>query len=254
MAKIYAVKKGKKPGIYHTWEECQEQVNGFSNAEYKSFKKQEEAEEYLQQNSKQTGKIYAVRAGKVPGIYDTWEECQEQVSGFSNAEYKAFKNKEEAEEYLQNGDVFFPGLPDDGKTAYAYIDGSYNAETGFYGAGIVLLYNGEEHRFKYSGDDSGMARMRNVAGEILASSLVFSRIAKGFGFKRVVIYHDYTGIAFWCTEQWKSKNEYTAKYKRMYQKAVCSGLKIAFKKVKSHSEDRYNDIADQLAKEACGIS
>ena len=30
MAKFYAVKEGKKPGIYHTWDECKEQVNGYS--------------------------------------------------------------------------------------------------------------------------------------------------------------------------------------------------------------------------------
>lgn len=28
MAKFYAVKEGKKTGIYHTWDECKEQVNG----------------------------------------------------------------------------------------------------------------------------------------------------------------------------------------------------------------------------------
>ena len=37
MAKFYAVKEGKKPGIYHTWDECKEQVNGYSGAVYKSF-------------------------------------------------------------------------------------------------------------------------------------------------------------------------------------------------------------------------
>ena len=30
--KYYAVKKGKKPGIYRSWEECRAQVSGFSGA------------------------------------------------------------------------------------------------------------------------------------------------------------------------------------------------------------------------------
>ena len=27
-------------------------------------------------------KFYAVKIGKNPGIYETWEECQNQISGF----------------------------------------------------------------------------------------------------------------------------------------------------------------------------
>ena len=36
--KYYAVKKGRKPGIYDTWDECRKQTLGFSGAVYKSFK------------------------------------------------------------------------------------------------------------------------------------------------------------------------------------------------------------------------
>ena len=33
----YAVKKGKKPGIYETWKECQAQVHGYKGAAFKKF-------------------------------------------------------------------------------------------------------------------------------------------------------------------------------------------------------------------------
>ncbi len=42
--KFYAVKKGKKPGIYKSWDECKAQVDGYSGAVYKSFKILSEAE------------------------------------------------------------------------------------------------------------------------------------------------------------------------------------------------------------------
>ena len=48
-------------------------------------------------------KIYAVRKGFIPGIYNTWDECKEQVTGFSGAEYKSFSSKEEADVYM-NGE------------------------------------------------------------------------------------------------------------------------------------------------------
>jgi len=37
MEKFYAVKIGKKPGIYTSWEECQKQVKGYSGSQFKSF-------------------------------------------------------------------------------------------------------------------------------------------------------------------------------------------------------------------------
>ncbi|MFY7671110.1 viroplasmin family protein [Tenacibaculum sp. MEBiC06402] len=41
--KYYVVWKGKKPGIYTSWEACKEQINGFEGAEYKSFASESEA-------------------------------------------------------------------------------------------------------------------------------------------------------------------------------------------------------------------
>lgn len=45
--KFYAVKKGKTPGIYLNWGECNTQVSGYSGAVYKSFLSREEAEQFL---------------------------------------------------------------------------------------------------------------------------------------------------------------------------------------------------------------
>lgn len=49
MAKFYyAVKTGKKAGVYETWTECQEQVAGFSGAKYKKFNTFEEALDFIE--------------------------------------------------------------------------------------------------------------------------------------------------------------------------------------------------------------
>lgn len=45
--KYYAVKAGKRPGIYLDWEDCKRQVDGYSGAVYKSFRTREEAAVYL---------------------------------------------------------------------------------------------------------------------------------------------------------------------------------------------------------------
>lgn len=45
-------------------------------------------------------KYYAVKKGKVPGIYETWNEAKAQVDGFSGAVYKSFSTLEEADKYI----------------------------------------------------------------------------------------------------------------------------------------------------------
>lgn len=47
MGKYYAVRTGRKPGIYDNWDEAKAQVDGFKNAKYKSFKTKEEAIAFL---------------------------------------------------------------------------------------------------------------------------------------------------------------------------------------------------------------
>lgn len=46
--------------------------------------------------------FYAVRFGRVPGIYNCWTDCKKQVTGFKGAIYKKFNNKQIAEEFYNN--------------------------------------------------------------------------------------------------------------------------------------------------------
>lgn len=46
-------------------------------------------------------KYYVVWQGNQPGIYESWEECQKQVIGVAQAQYKSFEDKAEAERAFQ---------------------------------------------------------------------------------------------------------------------------------------------------------
>jgi ribonuclease HI len=46
------------------------------------------------------GGYYAVRTGRVPGIYRTWAECEQQVLHFPNARYKRFNSEQEAQRFI----------------------------------------------------------------------------------------------------------------------------------------------------------
>lgn len=41
-------------------------------------------------------KYYVVWTGKKPGIYDSWDECKEQINGFAGAQYRGFESQTDA--------------------------------------------------------------------------------------------------------------------------------------------------------------
>ena len=45
--KFYAVRNGRKTGIYTSWDKCKEQVTGFSGSDYKGFNSECEAQKFL---------------------------------------------------------------------------------------------------------------------------------------------------------------------------------------------------------------
>lgn len=53
-------------------------------------------------------KYYAVKKGKVPGIYLNWNDCKAMVDGYPGAVYKSFKAIEEAEKFI-NGEKIIAG-------------------------------------------------------------------------------------------------------------------------------------------------
>ena len=101
MSKFYAVKNGKKMGIFSTWDECKEQVFGFKGAVYKSFKTLSEAEAFLEGNKEKIANIeevdgvYAYIDGsfdRINGIYGSGVVI---VDGDKKYEYKHAGNRED---------------------------------------------------------------------------------------------------------------------------------------------------------------
>lgn len=54
-------------------------------------------------------KYYVVWNGPSPGVYSSWEACQEAVSGVSGAKYKSFKSQAEAEDAFEMGEEAYEG-------------------------------------------------------------------------------------------------------------------------------------------------
>lgn len=193
-------------------------------------------------------KFYAVKNGRKPGIFTSWTECKSQISGYSGAVYKSFEKREDALCYLNGNTAVDTGEPCE---ATAYVDGSYNIHDKRFSCGGIIFANNTEHTFSECFTDPDLASMRNVAGEIKGAEYVMRYCVEN-GIKSVEIYHDYEGVARWCRGEWKTNKEGTRAYVRYYN-SVKDRLDVRFTKVKGHSGDKYNDLADRLAKDALGI-
>ena len=201
-------------------------------------------------------KYYAVKKGITPGIYTTWADCQQNINGYSGAIYKGFSTEVEAKEFMgieepvQTNEDSISRIYSDSE-AVAYVDGSYKEVTNEYAYGVVMFYDGGEEHFSEKFSDPEMAAMNNVAGEIKGAMRAMKFCADN-NIKSIDIFYDYEGIANWCTGAWQAKKEGTQEYKKYYN-AISRNTKINFMKVKGHSGDTYNDLADSLAKSALGI-
>ncbi|CAB1246546.1 viroplasmin family protein [Clostridium sp. MT-14] len=197
--------------------------------------------------------FYAVKQGKNTGIFDNWEDCEIQIKGFSGAVYKKFKDYDSALKFLNQDRADLPRNTCEEDVLYAYVDGSYNDSKKIAGYGVVMVKN-DAVLFKDLGAFriSDMIESRNVFGEI-RGALKAVELALANDFTSVVIAYDYKGIECWATGEWKANKILTKDYRDFMQKYM-KRIEIKFKKIKAHSgEDKYNDLADSLAKKAVEI-
>lgn len=210
------------------------------------------------------GKFYSVYKGKSgePKIFTSWDECKKEVIGFKGAIYKSFKTREEAEQFILLNLNSSSGvkkdaslkeesfIADEGLTAY--VDGSFSLEKKNYSYGMVCIENGEVvFTDNGVGTDKNAISLRNVSGEVNGAMKAVEYAIEN-NFNQITIVFDYKGIESWALGTWKRNNDITKNYNKFMQEKM-KEIKINFKKVKGHSGDKFNDMADKLAKEALGI-
>lgn len=196
----------------------------------------------------QKKKFYAVRKGREPGIFLTWQDCRKAVTGFPGAEFKGFPTREEAEQFMGQKEAACETAGDD--SLVAYVDGSYDPrQPGRFAFGAVLMKDGKIiNEVSQAVEDRELAKMRNVAGEV-QGAMYAVRYGADNGFRLIHLYYDYAGIEKWCTGEWKANLEGTRAL-RNYYLSVKDRISVIFHKVKSHTGVTYNERADRLAKGA----
>lgn len=217
-------------------------------------------------------KYYAVRVGKVPGIYSTWEECKAQVDGVSGASYKSFPSLEEAEHYIQRADendakittavdlssVDFNAQVESCISALceneviAFVDGSYDATGEKSAFGAIIFSQGGNRDVLYKSFTKQLGEefisLRNVAAELEGVKEAINWAIQ-YNKTKISIYYDYEGIEKWATGQWKANKAITKDYVCFIQEKRLS-LQIEFIKVPAHTGVKFNEEVDTIAKSA----
>ena len=231
--KWYAVQRGRRVGIYRTWTECEAQVKGYRGAVYKSFATEEEARLFIK---KDAGISVADHLATNDEIHTNKNVVDITAS--------TMDSNENIGENVKNGYESIHDIPP--SHMVAYIDGSFDKMKGIVGAGGIIFYNGEEIPFSFGTKDPMYTTFWNVAGELLAAMHVMD-FAVQKGAHTCSIYYDYMGIEMWATKRWKCNNDLTRQYSA-FATSIMKQVSIHFCKVKAHTGDTYNEIADQLAK------
>lgn len=189
-------------------------------------------------------KFYAVRQGREPGIYFSWPDCEEQVKGYPNAEYKSFDDPKAAEDYLS--DVGLLKVEDLclNEVLVAYTDGSYI--DGCSGYGAVFVYNGQVIGKLCGYIENPISR--NVTGELQAVVAAI-KTAQARGCTEIVICHDLMGIQMWGDQLWERNKVETQEFSDFIAQKRAEGMAIGFGWMHGHKGNPFNELADKCAKE-----
>lgn len=229
--KYYAVKKGKVTGVFKSWEECRNAVEGYSGAQYKGFATLKEADEYLDIDC---GGHPAAGKGE-----ESFEQTTQEKAGASSGQTVCQSGK-----LSRSNDA--DEAPDEGELL-AYVDGSYDDRMKMYAFGCVFLLPDGRIFTEYGNGNNGQSlRHRNVTGEMLGAMYAV-KFAMVNGFRSVEVRYDYQGIEKWVTGEWRSRTELTQKYAASMREWGKS-IDIRFTKVAAHTNVTYNELADKMAK------
>jgi len=231
----YAVRNGREPGIYRTWEECKAQVDGYAKAQYKGFGSLEEAEEYMgfvNTNKPDARMPSSAKPFNPPGAPE-----KKRGTGYSEDETREL-------EMLETDDRL--------KHLVIYTDGACLGNPGPGGYGVVLLHGKDRKEFS-----RGFRLTTNNRMEMLACIVGLQALKDPCA---VTLYSDSQYVINSMTKGW-AKRWKKNKWKRngedvpnadLWDKmlGLCDKHKVKFNWVRGHSGNKENERCDQLARQA----
>ncbi len=221
-------------------------------------------------------KWYAVRKGKVPGIYTEWPKAEAQVKGFPGARFKGFASEQEAQLWLEGKPVEQKesenrkrttkpqnkvAAPQDGfeDDIVVYTDGGAINNPGPGGYGIVLVYGkkcGKKLANTIREISGGFRLTTNNRMELMACIVALRQLEEVD--LPVTLFSDSSyvvnGIRKGWAKKWQKNGWLKADKKPVMNQDLWSellnlteSLKITFHWVKGHAGNPMNERCDKLA-------
>jgi len=190
-------------------------------------------------------KFYAVKHGRVLGVYKTYTECQQQVKGFSNAVYRSFATQEEAEAFIRE----YPSQTPEGKhydifTGGSFTEGHMFMEPRYSWAFVVYEAGRLIHKDSAKGmDKESVKNHQGIVGEIEAviKAVTWAEVQT----VPITIHYSFAGIADWVLGAWKVNDKFSQRYVEFIETRK---EWVKFNKVSAHSGIEGNEKAKKLAR------
>jgi len=183
-------------------------------------------------------KFYAIKTPEESKIVMTWAECEKLTHGVKGVLFKSFASRAEAEAWISGMEAPVPtGLR-------VFVDGSFSPGFAKSGWAFVVTENDVEIA-RGSGITAFDAESRNIDGEVMASYQAMRWLDSND--KTGTICHDYEGIARWAKGEWQAKSNIAKRYVAAAKPYL---HRVSFEKVAAHTGVKWNELVDQLAKDA----
>ncbi|XP_005289702.2 ribonuclease H1 isoform X1 [Chrysemys picta bellii] len=282
---FYAVRRGRRIGVYQTWEECREQVNRYPAASFKKFASEADAwsfvgSEALQSSSHSAGTNGISSLTQKSDSY--WNELETASPSYSICKrpYEQSLEEESNRKHVKYETYSAPSVSKDkfsymGDSVVVYTDGCCSSNGRRKARAGVGVYWGPDHPLNTSDRLSG--RQTNQRAEIHAACRAIEQ-AKSQNIKKLVLYTDskftingrllgrtmtlydfcIAGITSWV-DNWKNNGWRTSTGKDVINKEdferldkLSEGMEIQWMHVPGHAGFTGNEAADRLAREGAG--
>ncbi|NXS07453.1 RNH1 Ribonuclease, partial [Neodrepanis coruscans] len=275
-AMFYAVRAGRRAGVYRTWAECQEQVNKFPSASFKKFSSEKDAWAFVragpvgQRQEQQPQPEPAGALGLLPVTQENGSQREELglntlCCHTCKRPYEQSASEEQISKRVKHDEVSSacstPTVSEDkfsymGDFVVVYTDGCCSGNGRNRARAGIGVYWGPGHPLNTSERLPG--RQTNQRAEIHAACKAIEQ-AKSQNIKKLIIYTDskftINGITSWVdnwkTNGWRTSSGGSVINKEDFERLdnLSKDIEIQWMHIPGHAGFQGNEEADRLARE-----
>ncbi|XP_069707703.1 ribonuclease H1 [Phaenicophaeus curvirostris] len=259
---FYAVRKGRRSGVYRTWAECREQVNRFPAASFKKFNTEEDAWAFVRQRPEAAGTPNPPAVIQESGSQGEEAEINSSCCNACKRPFEQPTNEEHIAKRVKHEEVQPAPTVSEDKFSYmgdftvVYTDGCCSGNGRNRARAGIGVYWGPGHPLNTSERLPG--RQTNQRAEIHAACKAIEQ-AKSQNIKKLIIYTDsrftINGITSWVdnwkTNGWRTSSGASVINKEDFQRLdnLSKDIEIQWMHIPGHAGFRGNEEADRLARE-----